>query len=207
VRTVASVTLRGGLSLGARAAILARMNVRVLGVGAGILGIAALLLGLQSKQWVVGTDFGIETHVGLRVMELCQVVQPELDKPDEEECSTISHGDIAQSPSKLDGFDTFSLVSQITFYWGLVTVGVLLLVILMALVGRFPDTAIAPSTVAILLSFGTVLLVAATLAIHPWKEIGWGTGYAIFLAGGGASGCLLSAILLGRLRPRVRDSW
>ncbi|HWM84725.1 MAG TPA: hypothetical protein VNO33_02780 [Kofleriaceae bacterium] len=176
------------------------MNKRVLGVSAGVLGIAALLFGLQSKRWVVGTDYGIETHVGLRVMELCQRVQPDEDGPGEEVCSTISHGDIAKSPSKLDGFDTFSLVSHVTFFTGLLAVGMLLLVILFALVGRFPRTWIAPSTMAIGLSFLTVLLIGATLGIHPWKEIGWGTGHAIFLAGGGATACLASAILLGRLR-------
>jgi hypothetical protein len=183
------------------------MNKRVLGVGAGLVGIAALLLGLQSKQWVVGTDFGMETHVGLRVMELCQVVQPELAGPGEEECTMVSHADIAKGPSKRDGFETFSLVSQATFYTGLVAVGVLLIVVLLALVGRYPNSGIAPATIAILLSFATLILVATTLAIHPWKDLGWGTGYSIFLAGGGAASCLLSAILLGRLRPQVQDSW
>ena len=124
------------------------MNVRALGVSAGIAGIAALLLGLQSKQWVIGADFGIETHVGLRVMELCQLEQPQADKPEAEVCSTVSHADIARSP----GFDTFSLAASITFYTGLVTVAALLLVMLLALLGRFPDTPIAPPTAAILLS-------------------------------------------------------
>jgi hypothetical protein len=183
------------------------MNKRALGVTAGILGIAALLLGLQSKQWVVGTDYGIETHVGLRVMELCQVVTPDEDKPGEEVCSTVSHGDIAKSAAKYDGFDTFSLFALLTFYAGLASVAVLLVVMLLALIGRFPSTTIAPSTLAIMLSFLTLLLIGATLAIHPWKEIGWGTGYSIFLAGGGATGCLASAILLGRLRPPAQDSW
>src|SRR6266545_2498900 len=114
------------------------MNKRVLGVGAGLAGIAALLFGLQSKQWVVGTDYGIETHVGLRVMELCQVVVPEPGMPGEEVCTAVTHAENAQSPSKLDGFDTFSLLSHVTFYTGLVAVGVLLIVILLAMVGRFP---------------------------------------------------------------------
>ncbi len=183
------------------------MNKRVLGVGAGLAGIAALLFGLQSKQWVVGTDYGIETHVGLRVMELCQVVVPEPGMPGEEVCTAVTHAENAQSPSKLDGFDTFSLLSHVTFYTGLVAVGVLLIVILLAMVGRFPNTSIAPSTLAILLSFATLLLISVTLAVHPWKEIGWGTGYSIFLAGGGAALCLLSSILLGRLRPPIEDTW
>jgi hypothetical protein len=183
------------------------MNKRVLGVCAGLAGMAALLFGLQSVQWVVGTDFGIETHVGLRAIELCQVVQPEPDRPGEETCSRLSHADIARSPSKLDGFDTFSFFARITFYAGLGAVGLLLIVILLALVGKYPTGGIAPSTLAILLCLATLVLIAVTLGIHPWKEIGWGTGYAIFAAGGGAGACLVSAILLGRLRPPIQDSW
>lgn len=182
------------------------MNRRVVGVGAGILGIALLLLGLQSRQWVVGTDYGTETHVGLRVMEQCQIVERVANEP-EKLCSTFSHGDIARSASKYDGFDTFSLVSHLTFYTGLVAVAVLLVVMLLALLGRFPTTAIAPSTFAIMASFLTLLLIGAAVAIHPWREIGWGTGYAIFLAGGGATACLAASILIGRLRPPVQDSW
>ncbi|HKE19280.1 MAG TPA: hypothetical protein VKB80_30600 [Kofleriaceae bacterium] len=184
------------------------MNRRVVvGVSAGILGIAALLWGLHSTQWVIGTDFGIETHVGLRVMEQCQTVQPRADAPDQKVCSTFSHGDIARSASKYDGFDTFSLVSHLTFYTGLIAVAVVLLVMLLALLGRFPNTAIAPSTVAIMLSTMTLLLTGATLSINPWKEIGWGTGSSSYLAGVGAAACLAASIVLGRLRPPVQDSW
>lgn len=182
------------------------MNLRALGVGAGVLGIAALLLGLPSKQWVVGKEF-FETHVGLRGMELCQEVRPEPSGPGRAACSTVSHGDYARSALKPDGFETFSMVSHITFYSGLVAVGMLLIVILLALVGRYPKGGIAPSTISILLSFATLLLIVITQSIHPWKEIGWGTGYSIFLAAGGTAGCLLSSILLGRLRPPVQDSW
>ncbi len=195
------------LSVAARASILARMSKRAVGVGVGILGIAALLLGLQSKQWVVGTDYGTEMHVGLRVMDQCQVVQPAADEPGEEVCSTLSHADFAQSGANDDGFDTFSLVSHLTFYAGLVTVGALLIVILLALLGRFPSTPIAPPTLAIMVSVVTLLLIVTVVSIHPWREIGWGTGHSLFLAGGGATGCLAAAILLGRLRPPVQDMW
>jgi hypothetical protein len=181
------------------------MNKRVLGVVVGLAGIAALLFGLQSTQWVVGTDYGIQTHVGLRVMELCQEVQPAAESPGEEACSRISHDDIAQSPSNRDGFETFALVSLITFVAGLSAAALLLLVVLLAVLGRFPDLPVSPSTLAILASFATLVLVAITLAIHPWKDIGWGTGYAIYLAGGGAAGCLFASVILGQLRPSVQD--
>jgi len=189
------------------AAILARMNKRVLGVIVGLVGIAALLLGLETFHWVVGSDFGIDTHVGLRVMELCQEVRPDTDQPAERVCGTISHDEIARSPSKRDGFETFSWFANITFYTGLVGIVILLVVMLFALAGRYPKSGIAPSTLAILGNIATMVLIVTTLAIHPWKDLGWGTGYSIFLAGGGGSACLFSAIVLGRLRPPARDDW
>lgn len=183
------------------------MSKRALGVIIGLAGIAALLAGLQSVRWVVGTDFGIETHVGLRAMELCQDVQAEDGGPGEEACSRVSHADIAKGPSRLPGFETFSLVSRITFVVGLAAAGLVLLVILLALLARYPSFGVSPSTLAILASVGSLVLVALTLAIHPWKEIGWGTGYAIYLAGGGAAACLFASIVLGQLRPPVQDTW
>ena len=183
------------------------MSKRALGVIVGLAGIAALLIGLQSVRWVIGTDFGIETHVGLRAMELCQDVQAGSAGPGEEVCSRVSHADIAKGPSRLPGFETFSLVSRVTFATGLIAAGLVLLVILLALLNRFPTFGVAPSTLAIVVSFAAIVLVVLTLSIHPWKEIGWGTGHAIYLAGGGAAGCLFASIVLGQLRPPVQDGW
>jgi hypothetical protein len=50
-------------------------------------------------------------------------------------------------------------------------------------------------------------MIALVLALHPWKKVGWGTGWSIMVAGGGAAGCLLASLLLGRLRPPVDDNW
>lgn len=183
------------------------MSKLVLGLVAGAAGIAALLVGLFSTDWVVGSDFGIETHVGLRALRQCQVVQPDLSQPGESICSTISYDDIANSPSAIDGFDTFSLLAQATFYVGLACCAMLLLVMVLAVAKKYPNLPIAPSTLGIVLSFGSVIMVALVLALHPWKKTGWGTGWSMMVAGGGAAGCLLAAILLGHLRPPVDDSW
>jgi hypothetical protein len=183
------------------------MNKVLIGLVAGAAGVAALVIGLFSNHWVIGNEYGIDTHVGLRELELCQVVQPDLDEAGVGVCSTVSHGDIANSPSAIDGFNTFSMVAQITFYTGLVCAGILLLVMALTLARKFPSRGIAPSSLGIVLSFGTLILIAITLAIHPWKQVGWGTGYSIMIAGGGAVACLFAAIMLGRARPRVDDSW
>ena len=183
------------------------MNKLVIGLVAGAAGIALLLVGLFSNAWVVGRNFGIDTYVGLRSETLCQVVQPEEDKPGETACSKVSFAELAGSPSAIDGFDTFVLMASITFYAGLACCAVVLLVMILALARKFPNLPIAPSTLGIVLSFGSVVMIALVLALHPWKKVGWGTGWAIMVAGGGAAGCLLAAILLGRLRPPVDDSW
>lgn len=183
------------------------MNKLVLGLVAGAAGIALLLVGLFSVHWVVGRDFGIDTHVGLRALELCQVVQPDLSQPGEGVCNTVSYDDIANSPSAIEGFDTFSLLAKATFYVGLVCCAVLLLVMLLAVAKKFPPLPIAPSTLGIILSFGSVIMIVLVLALHPWKKVGWGTGWSIMVAGGGAAACLLAAILLGRQRPPIDDNW
>ncbi len=183
------------------------MNKLVLGLVAGAAGIALLLVGLFSHDWVVGRDFGIETHVGLRAEELCQIVQPDPAEAGTGSCITVSFDEIADSPSAIDGFDTFSLLAAATFYAGLACCAVLLLVMALAVARKFPPLPIAPSTLGIVLSFGSVIMIALVLALHPWKKVGWGTGWSIMVAGGGAAGCLLAAILLGRLRPPVDDGW
>ena len=52
--------------------------IKRVGVAAAAIGIAALVFGLFSNRWVVGTDFGIETHVGLHSMEQCQLFKPDM---------------------------------------------------------------------------------------------------------------------------------
>jgi len=183
------------------------MNKLVLGLVAGAAGIAALLVGLFSNDWVIGSDYGIETHVGLRAEKLCQVVQPDPARPGTGSCITVSFDDIANSPSAIDGFDTFSLLAKATFYVGLACCAIVLLIMILTVAKKFPDLPISPSTLGIIMSFASVIMIALVLALHPWKKVGWGTGWSMMVAGGGACGCLLAAILLGRLRPPVDDSW
>ena len=183
------------------------MTSRIAGLAAGVLGVAALLWGLFSHHWVIGKEFGIESHVGLRAIELCQEVQPDPAQPGERVCTAVSHGDILGTPSAIDGFKTFTQLGAATFYAGLACAAVLLLVMVLAALGRHPDLPIAPSTLAIVLAAGTIVLIALTLSLHPWKGVGWGTGSSILLAGAGATACLLAGILLGKLRPAVEDDW
>lgn len=181
--------------------------IKGVGIAAAALGALALVVGLYSKRWVVGTDFGIETHVGLHSMEQCQVVQPDPAEPGTLACGTLPLAEIANTPSAIEGFDTFSLVARATYYTGLACAGVAVLLALLALANRFPSFIISPSTLGILLSFGTLVLMAITLAVHPWKRIGWGTGNSYMLAGGGAILCLFASIMLGRLRSPVADDF
>lgn len=177
------------------------------GVAAALLGVAALVLGLFSKNWVVGTDYGIETHVGLHSMEQCQLVQADPSEPGTLACGSTPLSEIANTPSAIEGFDTFSLVARGTYYTGLACAAIAALLALLALAGRYPSFFIAPSTLGILASFATLVLMAITLAVHPWKRIGWGTGNSYMLTGAGAILCLVASIALGRLRAPVSDDF
>ncbi|HUS63178.1 MAG TPA: hypothetical protein VMZ28_01505 [Kofleriaceae bacterium] len=181
--------------------------IKRVGVAAAVIGVAALMFGLFSKRWVVGTDYGIETHVGLHSMEQCQLVQPDLSEPGELACGTLPLSEIANTPSAIEGFDTFSLVARGTFYTGLACSAIALLLALLALANRFPSFFIAPSTLGILASFATLVLMAITLAVHPWKKVGWGTGNSYLLTGAGAILCLIASIALGRLKSPVSDDF
>ena len=181
--------------------------IKYVGLAAAALGVAALVIGLFSKRWVVGTDYGIETHVGLHSMEQCQLVQPDLTEPGTMACGTLPLSEIANTPSAIEGFDTFSLVARGTFYVGLACGAIAVLLALLALAGVFPSFFIAPSTLGILLSFATLVLMAITLAVHPWKKDGWGTGNSYMLAGAGAILCLVASIALGRLKSPVADDF
>jgi MFS family permease len=183
------------------------MNKLVLGLLAGVAGIALLLVGLFSNHWIAGRDSDFDNYVGLRSMSFCQQVQPDLSKPGETACSTVGFDEIEGTPSAIDGFDTFTIMAAITFYGGLACCGVVLLLVVLAVARKYPDLPIAPSTLGIVLSFGSVVMIALVLALHPWKKVGWGTGWSIMVAGGGAAGCLLASLLLGRLRPPVDDNW
>ena len=183
------------------------MLIKRVGVIAALVGVAALVVGLFSKRWVVGTDYGIETHVGLHSMELCQLVRPDETQPGTLACGTTPLSEIANTPSAIEGFDTFSLVARGTFYTGLACAAIAVLLALLALANRFPSFVIAPSTLGILTSFATLVLMAITLAVHPWKKIGWGTGNSYMLAGGGAILCLVAAIALGRLKSPHADDF
>src|SRR5688572_23613960 len=140
-------------------------------------------------------------------MEQCQVVQPDPSEPGTLACGTTPLGEIANTPSAIEGFDTFSLVARATFYTGLACAAISVLLALLALARHFPSFFIAPSTLGILLSFATLILMAITLAVHPWKKIGWGTGNSYMLTGAGAILCLVAAIALGRLRSPVEDNF
>jgi len=181
------------------------MNKRLIGAVAGVAGIAMLVFALFSSHWVVGQDYGIETRVGLRSIDLCQPVQQQLDGPEKMDCSSISHAEIARSPSKLDGFETFSLVAALLFYLGLVCATLQLAITVLSSTKIFLHLPVRPTTMGILVSFSTLLLVATTLAIHPWKAVGWGTGYAVLLGGTGAIACLFASITLGRIQPPDED--
>jgi hypothetical protein len=180
---------------------------KVAGLTAAAVGVAALLFGLLSHEWVIWRAGGTEIHVGLRSIESCQEVSPGTPGAEKRSCTTTSHREVAGFAQAVDGYDSFRLVARITFFTGLVTAGLMVLVLALALANRFPDLPIAPSSLAIVASAAGVIGIATTLAVHPWKSLGWGTGSAVLLSGGGAAACLLGAILLGRLRPAVDDMW
>jgi hypothetical protein len=58
-----------------------------------------------------------------------------------------------------------------------------------------------------LLSLALLIVGVLTLAMHPFKSAGWGTGPGFMLLAGGDVAALLAALMLGRSEDRDVDDW
>ena len=183
------------------------MSKRVIWIAVGLAAAAAILAGVFTHRWVVGSDFGVDQHVGLRSIEMCQDITFDEQNPHARECESVSFSSLRGTAGAINGFSSFATAASLTFYTGLVTAGLLVVVVGLTAARRFPNLPIAPSTLAIVGCFALGVLMALCMMLSPWRNIGWGPGLSVTLSGAGATGGLVAAILLGRLRPPVSDDW
>jgi hypothetical protein len=176
------------------------LTSRWVGVAAAVAAIALLVLGVWSRDWLRGVDYGIESRLGLRLVELCQMVEP---APGEavRSCETVSLDAIAESRFAPDGFERYQALATASWWSGLAAAGLVLLCLLLALIDRPLDLPVHPTTLALLTSAAALLIGGLTLALNPYsKLVGWGSGRGFVLFGVGAALGLFAAIVLGRTR-------
>lgn len=166
-------------------------NNRWRAVGLAVAAAALLIGGAFSSRWIVGTDFDIETRVGLRHHVTCI----------EGDCTPVSLAEVAASPAAPAGAGTFRALAAVAFWAGLAASLALLLAAALAALARPVHWPVAPESAAILTSIACIGLAVAVLVSHPYQAAGWGTGPGFLIYGAGATAGLLAGILLGRL-PR-----
>lgn len=184
------------------------MDKRVLGIALGLAAAAAIVAGVFTHRWVVGHDFaGGDAHVGLRSVERCGSTAAGDEHSGARECDSMAYDDLGPAARTIDGFSSFATSATLTFYTGLVTAALLVVVVALAATRRFPALPIAPSSLAIVGCFALGVLMALCMMLNPWRVLGWGPGLSLTLASAGATAGLIASIMLGRLRPPVSDDW
>jgi hypothetical protein len=171
---------------------------KLTGLVAASVGLVMLLLAAFSTSWLVGNNYGVKSNVGLRSVDSCQP---------QGECVRLSLSDWADSPYAPDGLSTYNTLAAVSFVLALVTASAMLALLFYATRKRQPRWPVHPGSVALVLSIALLLLGVLTLALHPFKEAGWGTGPGFMLLAAGDVAALLAALMLGRSEEPSIDDW
>ena len=163
-------------------------------------GIGALLLVLAafSSTWIKGKHYDIESRVGLQSIDTCVSGS---------ECDTVSLSDWQASSSAPKGLGTFIALGMVTFYLCLFTAFLLLVLLGYSVSGKTPHWPVHPGSLVLLLSIALLIAGVLTLALHPFKVAGWGTGPGFLILGAGDMCALFGSLILGRSAPLDEDEW
>ena len=171
---------------------------KLTGLISASVAIVMLLLAAFSTSWLIGNDYGIVSRVGLLSVETC---------PESDSCDTVSLSEWAESIYAPEGLSTYNTLAMISFVTALATVASMLALLFFATRTRSPRWAVHPGSVGLLLSIGLLVIGVVTLALHPFKSSGWGTGPGFMLLAGGDVAALLAALMLGRSEEPSVDDW
>ena len=169
-------------------------------VGLAAAAIAAVLLVLAafSQSWLIGENYGIKSKVGLRSVDICAEESP---------CENVALSTWSESEYAPKGLSTFTTLGTLSFYTALITAFFMLVLLGYGALGKVPRWPVHPGSISLLLSIGLLIIGVLTLALHPFKSAGWGTGPGFMMLGGGDVAALVAALFLGRSVPMGEDEW
>jgi len=169
-----------------------------LGLGAAVVATVLLVMAAFSSSWLIGENYGIKSEVGLRSVNICA---------DESNCENVDLSTWAESPYAPKGLSTYITLGTISFFAALLTAGFMLVLLGYGVRGKAPRWPVHPGSMALLLSIALLIVGVLTLALHPFKSAGWGTGPGFMMLGGGDVAALVAALFLGRSVPTSEDEW
>ncbi len=162
--------------------------------------IAAVLLVFAafSTSWVKGQQGGIESKVGLRSVDICV---------DGSECTTVSFSEWEKSAFAPPNFQRFITLGFLSFLLCLATAFFLVILVLSTALRKNARWPVHPGSITLLLTIGLLIIGVITLALHPFKSAGWGTGPGFMILGAGDIAALAASLILGRSAPLHEDDW
>lgn len=176
------------------------MNERkAIGLAAGALAVGMLIAAFFSQSWISGLTFGTEHNVGLRSVELCDT--------EGGVCESIALTTWNESDYAPEGLSRYILLGRLSGGACLLTSAFLLALLAYAGMRKTPRWPVHPGTATILCSIALLFLGVLTLALHPFKATGWGTGPGFLLLAAGDISALVGGLFLGRSEPMSEDDW
>tara|TARA_R110002096_G_scaffold434832_1_gene658158 strand:- start:165201 stop:165734 length:534 start_codon:yes stop_codon:yes gene_type:complete len=169
-----------------------------LGLGAAAIAAVLLIMSAFSTSWLIGSNYGIKSKVGLKSVDICV---------DESSCETVALSTWAKSDYAPDGLSTYITLGTLSFFTSLITAGFMLVLLGYGVSKKVPHWPVHPGSIALLLSIALLIVGVLTLALHPFKTAGWGTGPGFMMLGGGDVAALIAALFLGRSVPESEDDW
>jgi len=172
------------------------------GLGAAALAAVLLIMAAFSHSWLIGNDFGIEARVGLRTVDSC-----ETETDGDTDCESVALSSWADSAYAPKGLGTYITLATLSFFTSLATAFFMLILLGYGALKKAPRWPVHPGSISLILSMALLVVGVLTLALHPFKTTGWGTGPGFLLLGAGDVAALVAALFLGRSVPVTEEEW
>jgi len=170
--------------------VASRTKQRVVGLAGVGAAIALLILGAFHPGWIRPRLASDESRIGLLNARICY------------------YGDcLEEAPlgEVLDDTSIYDKTALTTFASALAASFFLLVCGIYALLRRYPNWPVQPSSLALLCCAVSLIAGATSVASNPFKTAGWSPGPGFVILGAGVTAGLIGAIALGRIKPENDD--
>ncbi len=173
-------------------------NRKLLGLVSSGLAAALLAFAAFSNSWIIGNNYEIRSEVGLRSVNICA---------EHSSCEKVSLDSWSKSAFAPKGLGTFQTLGMISFGLALALSLLMAVLLFYGISKKTPYWPIHPGSLALLLSISLLIVGVLTLALHPFKTAGWGTGPGFMLLAAGDVLALAAALILGRSEAKTEENW
>ena len=172
---------------------------KLIGLVSAALAAGLLVFAAFSNAWIIGEDYdGTRSNVGLRSVDICV---------EGSSCTNVSLESWSKSAFAPKGLSTFQTLGTISLGLSFALALSMLILIGYGVADKVPYWPVHPGSLALLLSVGVLVVGVLTLALHPFKTSGWGTGPGFLVLAAGDVAALAAALILGKSEPAREEDW